>query len=156
MADLFVGLGSNLGDRTEFLRSAVRELRQLADWRFRKLSSFRLTAPVGGIEQPHFVNAVAWFDVSTNPFACLRACQRIELRRGRVRAQRHGPRTLDLDLLCFGAHRIDHTKLQLPHPRLVERNFALVPLAELAPRMEVGGTPITRCLADLQSEVLTA
>ncbi len=138
MADVFVGLGSNLGDRPEFLRLALSAL-QNSRVRLRQCSSFRCTDPVGGPEQPDFVNAVARFEVLSKPEAFLYQLLRTEASLGRKRICVDGPRTLDLDLLMFGNHRLATSFLTLPHPRLTERRFVLEPLAELAPRLAVNG-----------------
>lgn len=139
MADVFLGLGANLGDRGGALRSALAALERLPDLRLRAVSTARRTAPVGGPPQPDFVNAAARFECALPPRLLLDCLQAIERRHGRVRREANGPRTLDLDLLLYGAGRLSAPGLEVPHPRLHERLFVLEPLAELAPRLPLPG-----------------
>ncbi len=138
MADVFIGLGSNLGDRPRFLRQALMALEN--SWiQVRQCSGFRRTAPVGGPEQPDFVNAAARLEVQGNPKALLHHLLQTEARFGRHRRMVNGPRTLDLDLLVYGSHSYQTEFLTLPHPRATERRFVLEPLVELAPRLPLNG-----------------
>ena len=129
---VFLGLGSNLGDRESAIAGA---LERLAGRGFRTTlrSSLWLTEPVGGPPQGLFLNAVAGGDTELGPEALLEACLASEREMGRVRAERNGPRTIDVDILFFGAERRDSPGLVIPHPRLHERRFVLAPLAEVAP-----------------------
>ncbi|HXY38392.1 MAG TPA: 2-amino-4-hydroxy-6-hydroxymethyldihydropteridine diphosphokinase [Vicinamibacteria bacterium] len=131
---VFLGLGSNLGDREGAIEAA---LRQLAGRGFttRRRSSNWLTEPVGGPPQGWFVNAVAGGETDLAPQELLQACLDTERALGRVRSERNGPRTIDLDLLLYGERTIDEAGLVVPHPRLAERRFVLAPLAEIAPRL---------------------
>jgi 2-amino-4-hydroxy-6-hydroxymethyldihydropteridine diphosphokinase len=128
----YVGLGANLADPVQAVRGAIAHLAQLPGTAVTRQSSLYLTAPVdaGG---PDYVNAVV--EISTRLAApdLLAQLQRLELAAGRERPYRNAPRTLDLDLLYFGSGRIDSARLQVPHPRIEERAFVLVPLAEIAP-----------------------
>ena len=133
----YVGIGSNLGDRLENLRSAVRGLSGTPDVRVVRTSSVYETAPVGGPEQGDFLNAVVEISTELEPRALLEALQRIENELGRVRAERNGPRTIDLDLLLYGDEEIDEPDLTVPHPRMLERAFVVVPLTELGARDEL-------------------
>ncbi len=126
-----VGLGANVGDRMATMRAAARHLSSVA--RVEKLSRVYDTAPVGGPPQPHFLNAAALVVYAGEPLALLDALLAIEARFGRVRVERWGPRALDLDLLWIDGVAIDSPRLVVPHPRLHERAFALVPLLEVAP-----------------------
>lgn len=139
MADVFLGLGANLGDRGGALRSALADLQCLPELRLRAVSTARRTAPVGGPPQPDFVNAAARFECALPPRSLLDRLQCIERRHGRVRREPNGPRTLDLDLLLYGQGRWSAPGLELPHPRLAERLFVVEPLAELAPRLPLPG-----------------
>jgi 2-amino-4-hydroxy-6-hydroxymethyldihydropteridine diphosphokinase len=139
MADVFLGLGANLGDRAATLRAALAELGALPGLRLRAASTLRRTAPVGGPPQPDFVNGVARFDAALPPRALLARLLEVERRHGRRRGAPNGPRTLDLDLLLYGDLRLDGAELRLPHPRLAERAFVVEPLAELAPRLPLPG-----------------
>jgi 2-amino-4-hydroxy-6-hydroxymethyldihydropteridine diphosphokinase len=127
---VFLGMGSNLGDRLENLRRAV-EL--LAERRARLIRSSRVyeTDPVGGPPQPDFLNAVAELETELSPRDLLQICQDVERVMGRTREDRWGPRPIDLDILLFGEEEIDHPELQVPHPRMHQRAFVLVPLLEL-------------------------
>jgi 2-amino-4-hydroxy-6-hydroxymethyldihydropteridine diphosphokinase len=131
MATAYIGLGGNLGDREATLREAVRRLDQLG--RVTAVSSLYETEPVGYLEQPPFLNAVAAVETSLAPEALLAALLAIERDLGRERTFRNAPRTLDLDLLLMDDEVIDSPTLTLPHPRLHERAFVLVPLTEIAP-----------------------
>lgn len=129
----WIALGSNLGERIDYLRGGVAELRQ-GGVLVTRTSSVYETAPVGGPEQPHYLNAVieiVWRDA---PLDLLTLCQQIETAADRVRDVHWGPRTLDLDIIAVDGVVIDSDHLVLPHPRAHERAFVLVPLAEIAPQ----------------------
>jgi 2-amino-4-hydroxy-6-hydroxymethyldihydropteridine diphosphokinase len=145
VAEVFIGLGSNLGDRPGILR---RSLRRLQDLPLREIdcSLFRQTTPVGYLQQPDFVNAVARFETPFSPRHLLGLMQRVEHQFGRRREVANGPRTLDLDLLLYGNVLIQDAHLTLPHPRLTERRFVLEPMAELAPRMTFNGKTVQHFL----------
>jgi pantoate--beta-alanine ligase len=129
---VWLGLGSNLGDRDAVIRFAVDRLGQVPGLRVESLSSIRETAPVGGPPQPDFRNAVARVSTSLDPLALLCICKAIEAEAGRRSGgERFGPRELDIDILVFGDQQIDTAKLIVPHPRLHEREFVLTPLREL-------------------------
>jgi len=129
----FVGLGSNLGDRHDFLRRAVEALRAEPCVEVLRASSLYETAPVGGpAGQGLYLNAVVELASTRSPSELLLACQRIEQRLGRRRTVRDGPRTIDLDLLLCGDRIIEEPDVTIPHPRLHLRRFVLEPLAELA------------------------
>jgi 2-amino-4-hydroxy-6-hydroxymethyldihydropteridine diphosphokinase len=131
----FVGLGSNLGDREAQIRLALEALRQVADTHVVRVSSIYDTEPVGEVHQPNFLNGVAQIDTQLSARQLLWNLQLIERRLGRVRAQRWGPRTIDLDLLLFGDLVLDEPDLKIPHPELTRRAFVLVPLVELDPQL---------------------
>ena len=125
----FLGLGSNLGDRWAHLRAAVAGVPDLV-----AVSPVYETAPVGGpAGQGPFLNAVVELDTGLGPRQLLEVCRRLEEAAGRVRSQRFGPRTLDVDVLLAGDEQVDEPDLTVPHPRMWERAFVLVPLADLAP-----------------------
>jgi len=128
----WIGLGANLGDARAALRAAVQAMAGLPGTRLLCLSSLYRSAPVdaGG---PDYLNAVAALDTRLEPLELLHALQAIELAAGRERPYRNAPRTLDLDLLLYGEQRIASRELTVPHPRLAERAFVLLPLAELRP-----------------------
>ncbi len=146
---VYLAAGSNLGDRERALREAFEQLRALcADLRF---SSLYETRPLYVTDQPLFLNAAVEASTTLAPEALLDGLQGIEksLGRDRAREQRMGPRTLDLDILLFGEELIASPRLTIPHPRLAERAFVLVPLLELAPglRDPRTGRPLSEALA---------
>jgi 2-amino-4-hydroxy-6-hydroxymethyldihydropteridine diphosphokinase len=129
---VYLGLGSNVGDREAELRRALR-LMEGYDLRVKRVSSVYETAPMYETDQPPFLNAVAEATTTLFPVRLLLRLQQIERTMGRRRAVRNGPRNIDLDILLFPGHVVDTPTLRIPHPRLAERRFALEPLAELAP-----------------------
>jgi 2-amino-4-hydroxy-6-hydroxymethyldihydropteridine diphosphokinase len=136
----YVGLGANLGQREGTIRRALELLGAEEGVHIVAVSQLRETDPVGVVEQPRFLNGVAAVDTSLSARGLLDALLRVEGALGRVRdGSRWGPRTIDLDLLLFGAEVVDEPDLRVPHPRLHERGFALEPLAELDPTLEVPG-----------------
>jgi 2-amino-4-hydroxy-6-hydroxymethyldihydropteridine diphosphokinase len=130
----YVGLGANLGDARATLENAFAALAALPDTRLTARSAFYVTAPVDAAG-PDFTNAVAALDTGLPPHDLLAQLQRIENAAGRERPYRNAPRTLDLDLLLYGDERIAGPTLTVPHPRMRERAFVLVPLAEIAPAL---------------------
>jgi 2-amino-4-hydroxy-6-hydroxymethyldihydropteridine diphosphokinase len=152
MARAFVGLGSNLGDPEELIRSALELLGAEAGIEVVGVSSLRETDPVGYEDQPRFLNGAAELATELPPQELLERLLAIERRLGRVRGEgpRFGPRTIDLDLLLYAQETVEEPGLTLPHPRLHERRFALEPLAELDPALEVPGRgPVQALLAGL-------
>ncbi len=141
MVRAFVGLGSNLGERTETLRAAIGRMRGLADVEVKGVSSFKDTEPVDYLDQPRFLNGAVELETELSARALLGALLELERAFGRDRSMGppKGPRTLDLDLLLYGDAIIDEPLLKVPHPRLHERRFVLEPLAELAPDLEIPG-----------------
>jgi len=126
-----IALGANLGDRAATLSEAIRRIGALG--RVVAVSSLYETEPVGYLDQPRFLNAALLLDTELEPEALLDGLQAIEQNLGRVRTFRNAPRTLDLDLLFYGDRVIETARLTVPHPRLQERAFVLVPLGEIAP-----------------------
>ncbi|MDD4862528.1 MAG: 2-amino-4-hydroxy-6-hydroxymethyldihydropteridine diphosphokinase [Alishewanella agri] len=130
----YIGLGANLVEPVAQLQAAVTALGQLPETELVQVSRFYSSKPMGPQDQPDYVNAVAALDTRLTPLALLHALQQIELAQGRQRkAERWGPRTLDLDILLFGVQQIDHPELTVPHYGMRLREFVLYPLAELAP-----------------------
>ena len=129
----WIGLGANLGDKWRNLREAIEKIGRLSGTSVCRVSSYYETEPVGRSGQPAFLNAVAQIETELAPRALLDACLRIEDEAGRRRTVANGPRTLDLDILFFGSEILCDPGLIVPHPRLHERKFVLVPLAEIAP-----------------------
>lgn len=131
-SDVFLGLGSNLGDREWALEEGVRALARRG-FRVTSRSSVYHTQPVGGPPQGWFLNAVICGKTTLDPETLLSECLGVERELGRVRSVRSGPRILDIDLLLYGGEIRQSAALTLPHPRLHQRLFVLVPLAEIAP-----------------------
>ena len=126
----FLGLGSNVGDRQRFLTEAVESLAGVV-----AVSPVYETDPVGGPPQEPFLNIVVELSTSLTPRELLGVAHRLESAAGRVRAERWGPRTLDVDVLLVGDLRVEEPDLVVPHPRMWERRFVLAPLADLAPEL---------------------
>ena len=140
MTRAFVGLGANLGDREATLRRAVELLGADPELDVVALSTLRETDPVGYLDQPRFLNGAVELETALGARDLLDRLLGVERALGRERTgPRFGPRTVDLDLLLFGAEQIDDPGLRVPHPRLHERRFALEPLAELDPTLEIPG-----------------
>lgn len=137
MNTAYLSLGSNQGERLELLRKAVSMLNDVEGVEVAGISSVYETDPVGYVDQPAFLNLAVAVETTLDPRALLAACQGIESALGRTRTVRWGPRTIDIDILLYGNVRLDSEELTIPHPRLCERAFALVPLVEIAPDVEV-------------------
>ena len=136
----YVGLGSNLSQPSRQLRAALDHLVATEGIRVYAVSGTYRSAPLGGIEQPDFLNACAAVMTCLSARALLDSFQAIEGALGRDRSvKRWGPRTIDLDLLVFGPHRIDEPGLCVPHPGIASRNFVLLPLRDIAPELQVPG-----------------
>jgi len=138
VARAFVGVGANLGDRAATIGAAMRALAALDSTRGWRTSSLYRSAPVDA-PGPEYLNAVIDLRTRLAPRPLLAALQAIENAYGRERSYRNAPRTLDLDLLLHGETRLETPELVLPHPRLHERAFVLVPLAELDPELSIPG-----------------
>jgi 2-amino-4-hydroxy-6-hydroxymethyldihydropteridine diphosphokinase len=154
MAEVLIALGGNLGDvRTRF-DAAIPALCEAAPAQLIARSSDYLTPPWGDTAQPPYVNAVIAVQTATGPDDLLAVMQQVEARFGRDRSRetRWGPRTLDLDMLAYDDLQRDTPSLTLPHPRLAERAFVLVPLAEIAPDHPVGGLTARAALARLSAD----
>jgi 2-amino-4-hydroxy-6-hydroxymethyldihydropteridine diphosphokinase len=135
----YVGLGANIGPREVTLQRAVGLLAEADEVEVLAVSQLRETEPVGVVDQPPFLNGAVELETSLSPRRLLELLLAIERELGRVREERWGPRTVDLDLLVYGGETVDEPGLRVPHPRLRERRFALEPLAELSPDLAVPG-----------------
>lgn len=144
---VYVGLGSNLGDREQTIRGALARIKADPEIDVVAVSSLRETDPVGYTDQPKFVNGAAALRTQLSPKALLERLLQIERELGRERSgPRYGPRTIDVDLLLYGSEEVDEPGLRIPHPRLAEREFVLEPLAELDSDLEVPGRGSVRAL----------
>ncbi|HEX5385970.1 MAG TPA: 2-amino-4-hydroxy-6-hydroxymethyldihydropteridine diphosphokinase [Gemmatimonadales bacterium] len=128
---VYVALGSNLGDRAAHLAAARAALGRLTDTTLVAASRAEETAPLGGMAQPAYLNQMVLLETALAPHELLAECQRIERERGRVRGERWAPRTLDLDIVCFGERHIADGALTVPHPGLADRDFWRRELSEL-------------------------
>lgn len=146
----YISLGSNLNQPIEQLKTAILSLQQILHTRFISVSRFYQTIPIGLKNQPDFINAVACLETTLTPKALLSNLQAIENNQGRIRKQKNGPRTLDLDILLYGKNVISEEGLTIPHPRLQERAFVLIPLLEIAPALLLpNGQSAENCLLNL-------
>lgn len=135
----YIALGSNLRGPAAQVRAAFDALAGLPGTRLVRRSSLYRNPPAGGLDQPDYVNAVAEIETRLGPRELLEALLGIERARGRVRDYPNAPRTLDLDIVLYGSGVIDEPGLTVPHPRMLERPFVLVPLAEIAPDASIPG-----------------
>ncbi|MEO9079719.1 MAG: 2-amino-4-hydroxy-6-hydroxymethyldihydropteridine diphosphokinase [Rhodanobacter sp.] len=145
----YIALGSNLGNPRQQVLDAMDALATISATRLLRRSALYRTPPWGVLEQPAFINAAVQVDTDLLPHALLDALFAIEQQAGRVRAQRNGPRTLDLDLLHMDGVQIDDARLTLPHPRAAERAFVLLPLRDVAPELGLPGGTVAQLLARL-------
>jgi 2-amino-4-hydroxy-6-hydroxymethyldihydropteridine diphosphokinase len=129
---ILIGLGSNIGNREDHIKMAIYELHKYTEISVDKISSLYETKPVGMVDQPNFLNAVISIHTILEPYNLLKVCLNIESQMGRVRYQRWGPRNIDIDILIYHDLIIQDEVLQIPHPRLHERSFVLIPLQEIA------------------------
>ena len=143
----FIALGSNLADPAAQIRRGLHALSVLPVTRLVRHSSLYRNPPAGGLDQPEFVNAVAEIETGLGPRDLLRRLLDIERAHGRVRDFPNAPRTLDLDIVLYGGERIAEPGLTVPHPRMLERGFVMIPLAEIAPAAAVPGAGTVAQLA---------
>lgn len=144
---VFVALGANIGEPQRQVEAGFDALAALAGTRLVQRSSLYRSAPVGYLDQPDFINAVAAIETSLAPRALLDALLEIERLHGRVRDFANAPRTLDLDIVLYGGRLIQEPGLTVPHTRMAERAFVMLPLAEIAPDVQVPGLGLVRELA---------
>jgi 2-amino-4-hydroxy-6-hydroxymethyldihydropteridine diphosphokinase len=135
----YLGLGANLGERAHQLAQAISALASHPQVLLLRVSSVYETAPLGYPSQPDFLNMAILLEADCDPLTLLRYCQQVEERLGRVRSFPNAPRTMDIDLLACGDIMLQSEELTLPHPRLLERQFVVVPLAEIAPELRIAG-----------------
>ena len=151
MPRVFIGLGSNQGNQTLNLQEALKALAEDPEIEIMKVSSVYMTEPVGYEDQPWFYNAVVEMETAYRPEDLLDKLLQVEQILGRIRTIRWGPRTVDLDLLLYGDEVIETDRLSVPHPRMLERDFVLVPLAEIAPDVLIRGLKVSQILEKQKS-----
>lgn len=134
---VYIGLGSNLENPLQQIKTALHDLQLSADINIVSVSSLFQSSPMGPTDQPDFINAVCALETTLTPHQLLDVLQFIEQLHGRVRKRPWGERTLDLDILLYGNQTVDDERLQIPHPGIKERAFVLYPLAEIAPNVEI-------------------
>ncbi|CAH1671820.1 2-amino-4-hydroxy-6-hydroxymethyldihydropteridinepyrophosphokinase [Hyphomicrobiales bacterium] len=149
-----LAFGGNLGDPVAAFAAALRGLRDHPAIALGRLSCIYRTPPWGKTDQPEFLNMAALVETSLAPQDLLAFCLELERAGGRERRERWGPRTLDIDILTYGDAVIDQARLQIPHPRIPERAFVLVPLAEILPQRRIGGRTVTELLAEATDETI--
>jgi 2-amino-4-hydroxy-6-hydroxymethyldihydropteridine diphosphokinase len=152
MARCYLGLGSNLGDRAGAVRESIERLVSEGDIELKKMSGLYMTKPWGWESQPEFVNAVAEVETALGPRELLARAKSVENEMGRKRRPKWGPREIDIDLLLYGDDVLKADDLTIPHPRIEERAFVLVPLLELAPDLvhPVKGSRLAESLEKLK------
>lgn len=149
--DALIGLGSNIGDKAANIGRAIGLLTEPGDIRLVRASRLYRTAPWGVLDQDWFVNACISIATDLAPHALLARCLAVEQEMKRVRAERWGPRVIDVDVLVYRDVTLSDPDLTLPHPRIAERAFVLVPLAEIAPGLQIGGHDPAHWLARLDA-----
>jgi 2-amino-4-hydroxy-6-hydroxymethyldihydropteridine diphosphokinase len=142
-----LGLGGNIGNTRELMAEAIKRLGRHPDIEVEAVSALYRTPPWGKTDQPPFLNAAVRLDTRLTARALLDTILDVERRLGRERAERWGPRTIDIDILVYGDITVDEPGLHVPHPRLAERAFALAPLVDIMPRAEISGRPAVEWLA---------
>jgi 2-amino-4-hydroxy-6-hydroxymethyldihydropteridine diphosphokinase len=154
MASALIALGGNVGDVRATFKKAIANICGMTQAALLARSSDYSTPPWGDEQQANFINACIEIETSLDPHALLFTLQKVEAKFGRERARerRFGPRTLDLDLLAYDDVILQKPELTLPHPRLFERAFVLVPLAEIAPGRVIAGRSVASALAELSTE----
>lgn len=137
MIDVYLGLGSNLDNPKNQILKAIKNLQTITEISVLKVSSLYQTKPVGYLHQPDFINAAVLLQTHLSPTELFKITSEIELKQGRVRAERNGPRTLDIDILLYGQMILNEEYLIVPHPRMKARSFVLSPLYELNPELKL-------------------
>jgi len=148
----FLSLGSNLGDRMENMKKAIAALSDYAEIEVKRVSRVYEAAPMGKTNQPNFLNLALEIETRLSARQLLRVVKEIEKRLGRAEGPRWGPRIIDIDILLLGEERVKEEDLCIPHSRLLERAFFMVPLAELEPNLILGGERASRIAARLAKE----
>ncbi|CAM4247148.1 2-amino-4-hydroxy-6-hydroxymethyldihydropteridine diphosphokinase [Lederbergia lenta] len=150
----YLSLGSNMGDREKCLKLAIKDLHQHPDIQIEALSSIYETEPIGYVDQANFLNMVVKITTSLSAIELLNSCLKVEQELGRIREFRWGPRIIDLDILMYNKENIEMEALQVPHPRMVERAFVLIPLLEIDRNLELPNSfiPLTEVLDEISDK----
>ena len=150
----YIALGSNLGDRVGQMQSALKALAEDNQLKVLQISPLYENRAVGMGEADDFLNAIAEVETSMAPLALLDFCLEVESKLGRVRTKEWAPRTIDLDIIAYGDEVIEHERLQVPHPRIAERDFVVHPLCAIAPNLEIRGQRVTHMAVALPMDRL--
>ena len=151
----YIALGSNLGDRIGQMQSALNALAADNQLKVLQISPLYENRAIGMGEADDFLNAMAEVETSMAPLALLDFCLKVESKLGRVRTKEWAPRTIDLDIIAYGDEVIEHERLQVPHPRIAERDFVVHPLCAIAPNVEIRGQSVAHMAAALPMDSLT-
>ncbi len=152
-AKAFLGLGSNLNSPSRQIKAALKAIAKLPGTQLVCCAPWYQSIAIGPGSQPRYINTVVEIDTVLKPRALLQVLQQVEKRQGRKRIVRWGPRTLDIDILLYAKQTLKTQQLQIPHPRLGERNFVLYPMADIAPELSLpDGTPLAKLLANCSPE----
>jgi len=151
MKNIYVALGSNLNNPIYQVKKVVEQLRNESDIKILNLSSLYQTKPVGITEQPDFINAVIEIEYNKTPKDLLKLLLDIEKFFGRVRLIKNGPRIIDLDIIIFGNTSLNEGDLVIPHPRMFERSFVMLPLMEIAPNLKINEIPIETLVRNIST-----
>ena len=151
----YIALGSNLGDRIGQMQSALKALAADDQLKLIQISPVYENRAVGMGQADDFLNAMVQVETSMAPLALLDFCLEVESKLGRVRTKEWGPRTIDLDIIAYGDQVIEHERLQVPHPRIAERDFVVHPLCAIAPNVEIRGQRVAHMAAALPMDSLT-
>lgn len=149
MHKAYLSLGSNIGQKVDYLNNAVDIISKNEFIHKVKVSSFYATDPVGYLDQDEFVNIAVEVETSLTPYQLLQVCQDVETDLNRIRLIRWGPRTIDVDIILYDELFMEDEKLTIPHPRMSERGFVLIPLDELNPKLVVNGVSIKSMIDNL-------
>jgi 2-amino-4-hydroxy-6-hydroxymethyldihydropteridine diphosphokinase len=151
----YIALGSNLGDRIVQMQSALKALAADNQLKVLQISPLYENRAIGMGEADDFLNVMAEVETSMAPLALLDFCLKVESELGRVRTKEWAPRTIDLDIIAYGDEVIEHERLQVPHPRIAERDFVVHPLCAIAPNLEIRGQSVAHMAAALPMDRLT-
>lgn len=157
MTCCFLGLGSNLASPQRQLRLALAGLKRLPNTRIHRISNLYFSQPLGAPGQPHYYNVVVSLHTTLPPLQLLKFCHAIERQQQRVRKKKWGPRTLDIDILLYGERTLNTSRLTIPHPHMLLRDFVLIPLLEISPTQRfLDNTPLQSYLASCSPYVIPA